>query len=136
MNNAATATLHFDKHVSFIDKQLKENALLIEEADVVFVCGKNNTGLTTISVKVGEMKCVSKTKLNKKPTSLIIANNEYNTFDLVGLMNKVGLSNSRQTMHNFTESRYSDTVDVIKNSQSVGVMEDPTKVNQEKFYWR
>lgn len=123
----------FDEHVSFIDKQLKYNILLIEKADVVFVCGENNTGLTTISLKVGEMKCVSKTKLNKKSTSLIIANNEYDTFDLVGMLHKLDLPNNRLTMHNFTESRYSDTVDVLKNSQSVGVMEGPTKADQENI---
>lgn len=126
-------SLSFDQYVSFIDRQLKNNALLIEEADVVFVCGKNNTGLTTISLKVGEMKCVKKTNLNKKLTSLVIANNEYSTFDLVDLMKKVGLLNDRRTMHYFTESRYTATVDVLKNTQSVVVMENPTKTDRENI---
>lgn len=125
--------LSFDQHVSFIDKQLKDNALLIEDADVVFVCGKSHTGLTTISLKVGEMQCVKKTKLNKKLTSIVIADRNYTTFDLVDLMKKVGLLNDRRTMHNFTESRYTDTLNVLKNTQSVGVLESPTKADQENI---
>lgn len=125
--------LSFDQYVSFIDKHLKDNMLLIEDADVVFVCGKNNTGLTTISLKVGEMRCVKKTKLNKKLTSLVIANKEYTTFDLVDLMKKVGLLNDRRTIHNFTESRYTDTLNVLKNIQSVGVLESTTKADQENI---
>ena len=133
MSNSTAPYRDFNEHISFIDKQLKYNILLIEKADVVFVCGECNTGLTAISLKVGEIKCASKTKLNKKPTSLIIANKEYNTPDLVDVMHKFGLPNNRPTMRFFTESRYSDTVHVMKNRQSVGVMDGLTKVDQENI---
>ena len=126
MNNNAVPFRDFNEHITFIDKQLKDNATLIEKADVVFVCGKSNTGLTTVSLKVGEMKCVGKTKLNNKQTSLVIANIDYTTFDLVGLMKKVGLINNRRTLHYFTESRYTDAVDVLKNTQSVGIFDNAT----------
>ena len=116
--------LSFDQYVSFIDKQLKDNTLLIEEADVVFVCGKNNTGLTTVSLKVGEMKCVNKTKLNNKQTTLITVNNEYRTFDLIDLMKKIGVSVERNILHVFSLMNHADISGMLKNTQSVGVIDD------------
>lgn len=124
MNNVTTTSLDFDKYVSFIDKQLKDNALLIEEADVVFVCGKSHTGLTAISLKVGEMKCVNKTKLNNEQTTLIVVNNEYRTFDLIDLMKKIGVSVERNILHVFSLMNHADISGMLKNTQSVGVIDN------------
>ena len=96
---------------------------MIEAADVVFVCGKSNTGLTTVSLKVGEMQCVKKTKLNKKQTSLVVINNELSTRHLMNLAALYGLSPDRQVMYMFENSTCVDTLNAFKSTQAVGVIE-------------
>jgi len=130
MNNTTTYP-QFNDFVQDIDKQLNTNLESIENADVVFVCGKSNTGLTTISLKVGEIQCVKKTKFNNEQTNLAIATNELNAKYLFDLCKEINVAANRSVYHMYVDTNpdINNVLTAIKEKQCVGVLDNLQKVN-------
>ena len=121
----------FNDFVQDIDKQLNTNLESTENADVIFVCGKSNTGLTTISLKVGEIQCVKKTKLNNEQTNLAIATNELNAKYLFDLCKDINVATNRSVYHVFVDTNpdINNILTAVKEKQCVCVLDNLQKVN-------
>lgn len=142
--------LVFKNIIESICTQLQNNKELIEQADVVFICGRSNTCLSSISLLVGEM--IRKYQLTQKVVEinhgsehpLTIVNSEMFTSDLINLAFSVGLPETTKILHIFDRNyKYRsnglevlphrpDVIDLLKNFKTVVVDDSETETHIQK----
>lgn len=97
----------FKNVIKTIRDQLQNNKELIEQADVVFICGRSNTFLSSTALIVGEM--VHKFRLTQEDVMakyrtrqpLTIVNKGMFTSEIISLAYKTGLAVNTEFLHVF-----------------------------------
>lgn len=129
----------FKNVIKTIRDQLQNNKELIEQADVVFICGRSNTCLSSTAMLVGEM--VRKFRLTQEDVKAIykteqpltVVNSEMFTSDILTLAYNIGLPINTKILHIFDYEyvhrppnlkppfRSLDVVDLLKKYATVVV---------------
>lgn len=126
---------HFQTVISRIHEHLETNKDLIQQADVVFICGGSNSCLTSTALLIGNIVNLFKIEQASTATQraslppLTVVNSEMFTSDLSALGYNIGLPVDTKFLHVFNnEYLRPDYFTSIDKSNIVGLLKRSTCV--------